>query len=136
MRSLRDAGHCSAPGLETTSRGQTVIFVAGRDPALQLAWELLFVQLSAGPGELRGLREADRVLVNYDSVRDLVRAACGDAVRFAKMAYAPETAFLRGEDEPVAPPDTLTGLEPGARRSSSRSRGTMRARASTFSCGH
>ena len=60
----------------------------------------------------RGLRQSRLVLVNYDSVRSILRAAYGDAIKFGKMTYASEMAFLENGTECEAPPAMLTDLEP------------------------
>jgi hypothetical protein len=89
-------GAASAYGLRTT---------------LQLVGELLRLRLTVVPSERRGLRGADLVLVNYESVRRIVAAAFGAAIRFERITYAPETAFLRHAEQ-VPMPDALRHLEP------------------------
>jgi glycosyltransferase involved in cell wall biosynthesis len=78
---------------------------------MQLCGELLRLRLSVVSSERRGLRGADAVLVNYDSVRRIVGAAFGNAIRFERITYSPETAFLRQADHaPI--PDALRHLAP------------------------
>ncbi len=79
---------------------------------LVLRWEMLWTQLTVNPSERRGLRASDLVLTNYDSVRRIVEAEIGPGIRFGKITYASEIAFLRGEADPVLMPDFLAGLEP------------------------
>ncbi len=79
---------------------------------LELRLEMLWTQLTVDPSERRGLRASDLVLTNYDSVRRIVDAEFGPGIRFGKVTYASELAFLRGESDPVPMPDVLAGLEP------------------------
>lgn len=83
----------------------------GLGTALRLYGELAWVRLRVAPSERRGLRGADAVVVNYDSVRRIVGAECDDLLRVERITYAPETAFLRHADH-VPIPDALRGLEP------------------------
>jgi glycosyltransferase involved in cell wall biosynthesis len=62
--------------------------------------DYLWIRLAVERWERRAYCEARRVLVNYDSVRRLIHAKYGAAVRCVKLAYAAESAFLR-EGPPV-----------------------------------
>lgn len=79
---------------------------------LVLRWEMLWTQLTVDPSERRGLRASDLVLTNYDSVRRIVDSEFGPGLRFGKITYSSELAFLRGESDPVPMPDFLATLEP------------------------
>lgn len=60
-------------------------------------------------------RGAERVFVNYDSVRRLIHAHHGAAVRVSRLAYGPESDFL-APAPPPPPPATIEGLEPATAR--------------------
>lgn len=79
---------------------------------LELRWEMLWTRLTVDPSERRGLRASDLVLTNYDSVRRIVDAEFGPGIRFKKITYASEVAFLRGESDPVPMPEFLAGFGP------------------------
>lgn len=79
---------------------------------LQHRWELLWTQLTVDPSERRGFTSARGVFVNYDSVRNIIRTEFGDGIRFGKIAYCSEAAFLKEGALPTAPPDAIAALEP------------------------
>ncbi len=79
---------------------------------LVLRWELLWTQLTVDPSERRGVRASDLVLTNYDSVRRIVDAELGPGIRFGKVTYASELAFLHKEADRPPLPGVLAGLEP------------------------
>jgi len=75
--------------------------------------ELAWTRLTVDPSEHRGYTGAQLVLVNYHSVRDIIRRQCGDDVRFRKSAYCSEAAFLREEGTPrTALPAAIAKLQP------------------------
>jgi glycosyltransferase involved in cell wall biosynthesis len=43
------------------------------------------------------------VLINYQSVKNIVEAQFGPGIHFHRISYCPETAFLRSTDTPVPP---------------------------------
>jgi glycosyltransferase involved in cell wall biosynthesis len=57
--------------------------------------EHLWIRLAVERWERRGYLGAERVLINYESVRRLVAAKYGEAVRCQKLPYTCEAAFLR-----------------------------------------
>jgi len=75
----------------------------------QAAWARAVVERY----ERRAYRRAARVFVNYESVRRLIVARHGPAVRVERLAYGPESAFFA---LPVcgAPPAALAGLQPAS----------------------
>ena len=79
---------------------------------LELRWEMLWTRLAVDPSERRGLRACDLVLTNYNSVRRIVEAEFGPGLRFGKITYASELAFLHGEADRAPVPDFLAELEP------------------------
>lgn len=79
---------------------------------LELRWEMLWTRLAVNPSERRGLRACDLVITNYDSVRRIVDAEYGPGIRFGRITYASELAFLRGEADRVPIPGFLAGREP------------------------
>jgi glycosyltransferase involved in cell wall biosynthesis len=79
---------------------------------LQHWWELLWIYAAVEGNERRGFIQSQRVLLNYDSVRQIIAAQIGPGVRFGKMTYCSEAAF-RPEDAPRAtPPDPIAALKP------------------------
>jgi glycosyltransferase involved in cell wall biosynthesis len=90
-------------------------FVAGLDPALGRVARLRagsiqhWSRLAVEPSERRGYREAALVLVNYESVRRVLRARYGVDGRCRVVPYAPESAFLAD----AAPPDAGRPEGPG-----------------------
>jgi glycosyltransferase involved in cell wall biosynthesis len=79
---------------------------------LQLHLEVLWVRLSVEPSERGGYRNADLTVPNYDNVRALVEAEFGPGIRFGKMTYASEQAFLGDGADEASPPALLTELQP------------------------
>jgi glycosyltransferase involved in cell wall biosynthesis len=79
---------------------------------LKLRWEMLWIRLTVDPSERRGLKASDIVLTNYDSVRRIVEAEFGPGLRFRKITYASELAFLRGAADSVPVPGFLADLDP------------------------
>ncbi len=102
----------------TTCRHETLGKIAGAAACggllskVRLRLELAWARLAVSHSEGRGLRLADRVFVNYASVRRIVSGEFGAGLPFAKIAYAPETAFLRDAAWPCPAPDALAALAP------------------------
>ena len=97
---------------ETRAKVRGVTRAHGWWTKLKLRCELLWIRLAVNPSERRGLRQSRLVLVNYDSVQAILRAAYGDAIKFGKMTYASEMAFLKNGTECATPPAVLADLEP------------------------
>jgi glycosyltransferase involved in cell wall biosynthesis len=92
------------------------LFGLGRNYSLtfrvQFHLELVWIRLTVDPSERRGFRSADLVLPNYENVRALVETEFGPGIRFGKMTYASEQAFL-DESAKVTPACRhLAELEP------------------------
>jgi glycosyltransferase involved in cell wall biosynthesis len=79
---------------------------------LQHCWELVWTRLTVHPNERRGLTGSQMVLPNYDSVRKIIQAEFGGGIRFGRMAYSSEAAFLNEGRERMPVPDMIAGLEP------------------------
>jgi glycosyltransferase involved in cell wall biosynthesis len=96
------------------TRGKLRGLNAGRAPMvwLQHWWELLWTRLTVDPSERRGYTGSRLVLVNYDSVRDIISAQFGGGICFGKMTYSSEPAFLKEGVERTALPDVIAALEP------------------------
>jgi glycosyltransferase involved in cell wall biosynthesis len=81
----------------------------------QRAWYLAqfsWVKLVVGRYERRAYQESRLVMINYDSVRKLVLAKYGSAVKFRKLPYTSEMAFLCEQTEaPPAAPDSVANLQ-------------------------
>ena len=99
---------------ETRAKIRGLTRAHGWWPRIELRAELLWIRLAVNPSERRGLRESRRVLVNYESVEAIVRAAYGSAIRFGRIAYASEMAFARAESERPAAPAPLAALAPAS----------------------
>jgi glycosyltransferase involved in cell wall biosynthesis len=97
---------------ETRGKLQGVGRPHGLWTQVELRWEMLWTRLTVDPSERRGLQASDIVLTNYNSVRRIVEAEFGPGLRFRKITYASELAFLRGVADSVPVPDSLAGLEP------------------------
>lgn len=67
--------------------------------------EHLWIRLAVERWERRGYLGAERVLINYESVRRLVAAKYGEAVRCQKLPYTCEAAFLRPAGDGGEPPE-------------------------------
>ena len=80
----------------------------------QLRFEMLWVRLVVSPSEERGFRGSELVLPNYDSVRRIIEDEFGSGIRFAKMTYASEAAFIEDGLEKPRMPDFLQSFEPKA----------------------
>ena len=85
---------------------------AGYSPLVWLQhWlELAWVRLTVDPSQRRGLTESHLVLINYHSVRAIIEAEFGRDIRFGKMTYCSEAAFLREGKQRTAVPETIAGL--------------------------
>ena len=96
------------------TRGKLRGLNAGRAPMvwLQHWWELLWTRLTVDPSERRGYTGSRLVLVNYNSVQNIISAQVGGDVCFGKMTYASEAAFLKEGMERTAVPDVVAKLEP------------------------
>ena len=64
--------------------------------------------------ERRGRHGSDVVLINYDSVRQIILSLFGNGIFFGKMTYASEAAFLNVR--------TKRGAVPGSDRSAASRR--------------
>jgi len=73
---------------------------------------LFWTRLTVDPSEKRAYRESDVVLVNYDSVRDIIVRQFGGEITFGKMTYASEAAFLRSATKRGPLPEVIEDLEP------------------------
>lgn len=78
---------------------------------LQFQAELLWTRLTVDPSERRGMRGADLVAPNYDSVRAIVDEEFGPGIAFGKLAYASELAFVAPAELPPVP-ELIAALEP------------------------
>jgi glycosyltransferase involved in cell wall biosynthesis len=73
--------------------------------------QFLWVKLVVGRYERQAYQQSCLVLINYESVRELVRAKYGSNVNFRKMPYTSEAAFLRDVFEaPAAAPDAIANF--------------------------
>lgn len=63
--------------------------------------EFGLMRLGGSRREAHHLRDSDLVLMNYDSVRQLIVAEYGTAIKCRKVAYASERAFLGDHWEPL-----------------------------------
>jgi glycosyltransferase involved in cell wall biosynthesis len=83
-------------------------------PLLRLKheWELFWTRISVDPSERRGYLESEVVLVNYDSVREIISRQFGCGIHFDKVTYASEAAFLKSEATRSEMPDGIARLEP------------------------
>ena len=79
---------------------------------LQYEWELLWTRMTVDPSERRGYRGSDIVLVNYDSVREIIHRQFGSGISFGKMTYASEAAFLKAGSDYGEIPEMVARLEP------------------------
>jgi glycosyltransferase involved in cell wall biosynthesis len=79
---------------------------------LQHEWELLWTRMTVDSSERRGLRGSDIVLVNYDSVRQIIVRQFGSGITFDKMTYASEVAFLNTGAKRGEVPEAIARLEP------------------------
>jgi glycosyltransferase involved in cell wall biosynthesis len=79
---------------------------------LQHWWEMLWVTLTVDPSEHRGFAGSRLVLVNYQSVRDIIAAEFGADFRFRRMTYCSETAFLKEGSPRAGVPDAVAALQP------------------------
>ena len=102
----------STYGHETRGKLHGIGRPHGASPKLKLHLEMLWIRLTAGRSERRGLRASKLILVNYESVRRIVDAEYGPGLRFRKMAYASELSFLENADAPASKPDFLDTLAP------------------------
>jgi glycosyltransferase involved in cell wall biosynthesis len=71
-----------------------------------------WVRAIAAPSEQRGYVGSARVLVNYESVRHLLRDVCGPAVDIRRVPYAAPAAFRPDADRPTPLPAPVAGLRP------------------------
>lgn len=83
-----------------------------RDPRANLwfrAWHP-WVRTAVAATERHGYRHARMMLVNYDSVADLLRGAHGPGAEIRRLPYAAPTAFARRECAPDALPAPVAAL--------------------------
>jgi glycosyltransferase involved in cell wall biosynthesis len=71
----------------------------GLGPRLAAGAKHMWIRLAVERWERRGYLGAERVLLNYESVRRLVAARYGEEVRCQKLPYTCEAAFLRPAGE-------------------------------------
>jgi glycosyltransferase involved in cell wall biosynthesis len=71
----------------------------------------LWVRAVASPSERRGYSASRLVLVNYESVRDLVAGLCGPGLEIRRLPYAAPAAFRAADSYERAPvPDSIARL--------------------------
>jgi glycosyltransferase involved in cell wall biosynthesis len=75
---------------------------------LELLWERLTVERL----EKRAITGAGLVLVNYESVKNIVSAQFGTGIKFQKFPYCSEAAFLREKWEPQRATSGIRRLKP------------------------
>jgi glycosyltransferase involved in cell wall biosynthesis len=78
----------------------------------QYEWELLWTIIAVDPSERRGYQGSKVVLVNYESVREIILRQFGKNISFRKMNYASEAAFLKVGTKRGELPQALARLEP------------------------
>lgn len=115
---LRAEGRTSVPVVSsfTTYIDENMSQVSGLagDPlrtVLSFRLQDLWVRTIVNRYERAAYRGAERVFVNYDSVRRLIHAAHGPQVRIARLPYSPESEFL-ASPPPSPPPTTVAALAP------------------------
>ena len=118
---LRRLGHEAIPIVNayTTMRHESWAKVLGLEqactkPQRARVWcEYFWIRTVIRVYERRAFERARLVLVNYDSVRQIIAAEYSSQIRFRKVPYAPESAF-RFRDQPVElpMPDELGALQP------------------------
>jgi glycosyltransferase involved in cell wall biosynthesis len=88
--------------------------LSGKRTLLRLKheWELFWTQITVDPSERRGYLRSDIVLVNYDSVRNIISRQFGDGISFEKITYASEAAFIKVESRRSEMPEAIARLEP------------------------
>jgi glycosyltransferase involved in cell wall biosynthesis len=79
---------------------------------LRYEWEFMWTRLTVDPSERRGFYGSNIVLVNYDSVKEIICRQFGEKIRFGKMTYASEMAFVKDAKKRLAMPDPVARLEP------------------------
>jgi glycosyltransferase involved in cell wall biosynthesis len=79
---------------------------------LQFALELFWARITVNPSERRGFRGSKVVLVNYDSVREIISRQFGSGISFTKMTYSSEAAFLKSRAKLGEMPEAIARLEP------------------------
>ncbi len=107
---------------EEARAGVRAVSAYGVGRRLRAHAEHLWIRWVAERWERRGYLAADRVLVNYDSVRRLVEAKYGAAVRCQRLPYTCESAFdpqlprrspaVPAAGPPGAPPAEIAALAP------------------------
>lgn len=102
----------------TTLADETLSKIEGASPADGAARKAVFLlehaaALAAARFERRGYRDADLVLVNYESVRRLLEARHGKGLRVRQIPYAPESAFEPPRPDAGGLPEALRQLDAG-----------------------
>jgi glycosyltransferase involved in cell wall biosynthesis len=79
---------------------------------LKFAAEFFWTRITVDHSERRGFRGSKVVLVNYDSVREIIGRQFGSGISFAKMTYASDAAFLKSGAKLGETPEAIARLEP------------------------
>ncbi|MEO8054236.1 MAG: glycosyltransferase family 4 protein [Acidobacteriota bacterium] len=99
----------------TTLADETLSKIEGASPADGARKAAFLLEhaaaLATSAYERRGYRDADLVLVNYESVRRLLEARHGQGLRIRRVPYASESAFEPPRPETGGLPDALRPLE-------------------------
>lgn len=100
----------------TTLADETLSKIEGASPADGAARKAAFLlehaaALATSAYERRGYRDADLVLVNYESVRRLLEARHGQGLRIRRVTYASESAFEPPRPETGDLPNALRALD-------------------------
>ena len=97
---------------ETQGKFRGLSRAHGWTVSLGLICRSIWSRFTVSPMEGRGFRRSQLVLVNYESVRRIVAADHGEAIRFRRIGYSSEAAFLRDSGIRAEAPDFLAALEP------------------------
>jgi glycosyltransferase involved in cell wall biosynthesis len=98
-------------GHETIAKGGSDVVHGSRGLALRHRLELAIAMHSTRRVESRGYHACREVIVNYESVRELLREEYGLGETIRRTTYAPPTAFADGPETWNAPlPAPLAGL--------------------------
>jgi glycosyltransferase involved in cell wall biosynthesis len=79
---------------------------------LQVWIELFWTRLTIDPSERRGFTESARVLVNYASVEDIIARRFGRSIRFGRITYSSEAAFLHAGVPKGDEPEMIASVKP------------------------
>lgn len=89
---------------EFDERWRGILALPGIAPKLGMWCEMLSLHLAITPCERRAAREADRILVNYESVRRLITEAWAPRCPIERVPYTTESAMIE-DREPTPLPD-------------------------------